>query len=186
MLTAVGLTRKDLSPGDIRQMDAVFAGERRRSALRVRDEFKRAGRDIGATVVQTAIAWAISQESVLTGLIGPSTVRHLDEDISAADMELDSSLKESLRSFLAEEGARLAACLEDEIISIIEKGITDVEQGASSLIYAMEGLAELDLVNEEELVSNIGTVMKIMKSGEGDLSALESIREDLLNHVRPT
>jgi len=66
VLTAVGLTREDLSTSDIRQMDAVFAGERRLSALRVRDEFKRVGHEIGATAVQTAIAWAMPRSSALS------------------------------------------------------------------------------------------------------------------------
>ena len=47
----------------------------------------------------------------------------------------------------------------------------------------MEGLAELDLVSEDDLVSHMGMVLKIMKSGKGDVSALAAIRRDLLRHV---
>jgi aryl-alcohol dehydrogenase-like predicted oxidoreductase len=183
MLTSVGLTRNDLPPGDIRQMDAVFAGERRRSALRVRDELKRVGRELGAGAAETGIAWAISQQDVLTGLVGPSTVEHLDEDLKAAELDLDSAVKKHLDSFLADEGTRLAVSLKEEVISILREEITDIEQGASSLIYAMEGLAELDLVSEDDLVSHMGMVLKIMKSGKGDVSVLAAIRRDLLRHV---
>jgi hypothetical protein len=50
----------------------------------------------------------------------------------------------------------------------------------------MEGLAELDLAMEEDLVSLMGKVIKIMKSAEGGLSALDAIRRDLLHHVSTT
>ena len=186
MLTNASAERSSLSPGDIRQMDAVFAGERRRSALRVRDEFLKVGRDLGATAVQVAIAWAVSQPGVVTGLAGPSTVGHLDEDIEAAELELDPSVKGHLESFLREETSRLSSDLTQEVTSILGAEITDVEQGALSLIYTMEALAELDLATDEDLVSKIGSVIKIMKSGKGDLVALDAIRRDLLNYVKTT
>jgi hypothetical protein len=122
----------------------------------------------------------------LTGLVGPSSITHLDEDIGATDVQLSPSLRARLDSFLAEESARLASRLKDEITAIIKAAITDIEHGATSLIYAMEGLADLELVAEEDLVAKMGKVIKIMKGGEGGLSALESVRKDLLNHVRPT
>jgi aryl-alcohol dehydrogenase-like predicted oxidoreductase len=183
MLTSGSVDRKDLVPGDIRQMDAVFAGERRQSGLRIREEFGRVGGEIGATVAQIAIAWAISQVEVLTGLIGPSTPEHLEEDLRGAELRLDRSVMERLDGFLAREAARLAGKLKAEILSILDEDIKDTEQGASSLVYAMEGLAELGLAREEDLVSNMGKVIKIMKSGEGGLSALDAIRRDLVRHV---
>ena len=64
--------------------------------------------------------------------------------------------------------------------------ITDVEKGASSLIYAMEALADLDLAADEDLVPKMRSVMKIMKGGGGDLAALDTIRRDLLAYVRTT
>jgi aryl-alcohol dehydrogenase-like predicted oxidoreductase len=186
MLTGTPVERSRLSPGDIRQMDAVFAGERRRSALRVRDEFRKVGSDLGATTVQVAIAWAVSRQGVLTGLIGPSTVGHLDEDITAGELELDPSVKGHLDSFLREEASRLSASLTEEVVTILGTAITDVERGASSLIYAMEALAELDLATDEDLVSRVGSVIKIMKSGEGGLAALDAIRNDLISYVKTT
>jgi aryl-alcohol dehydrogenase-like predicted oxidoreductase len=186
MLTEEPMERSDLSPGDIRQMDAAFAGERRKSALRVQEEFCEVGGDLGASTVQVAIAWAISQRGVLTGLVGPSTESHLDEDVRAAELELEPSVKARLDSFLKEETSRLKTSLTEEVAAIIATEITDVEKGASSLIYAMEGLAELDLAADEDLVSNVGSVIKIMKGGKGTLAALETIRRDLLNHVKTT
>jgi aryl-alcohol dehydrogenase-like predicted oxidoreductase len=186
MLTDSPPAREGLTPDDIRQMDAVFAGERRRSALRVRDEFGSVGRDLGATSTQVAIAWAIAKEGVLTGLVGPSTPDHLEEDLRAAELKLDEAAMNHLDGCLGEEAGRLATRLRDEVVGILESDITDTESGASRLIYAMEGLAELDLAMEEDLVSLMGKVIKIMKSAEGGLSALDAIRRDLLHHVSTT
>jgi aryl-alcohol dehydrogenase-like predicted oxidoreductase len=186
MLTEVSVDRHDLSPGDIRQIDPVFAGERCRSGLRIRDEFRKVGCDLGAATVQVAIAWAVSQQGVLTGLVGPSTIDHIDEDVRGAHVELDASTRAHLDSFLEEETLRLAGDLAEEVRSILSKEITGAEEGASSLIYAMEALADLRLADDEDLVSKMGSVMKIKKSGQGDLAALDAIRKDLLDYVKAT
>jgi aryl-alcohol dehydrogenase-like predicted oxidoreductase len=106
-------------------MDAVFAGERRQSALRVRDEFRKVGRDLGATSTQVAIAWAIAKEGVLTGLVGPSTPDHLEEDLRAAELKLDEAAMNHLDGCLGEEAGRLATRLRDEVVGILESDITD-------------------------------------------------------------
>ena len=186
MLTDAAAERKDLSPGDIRQMDALFAGRRRASGLRVRDELRKVGAGLGATAAQVAIAWAISQQNVLTGLVGPSTVEHLDEDIRAAEVALAPSLKVELDSFLGQETSRLTADLAEEVRSILRTEITEVQHGASSLVYAMEALSELDLAADEDLASRIGSVIKIMKGGGNDLAALEAVRRDVLGYVETT
>lgn len=183
MLTGAMVERENLTPGDIRQMDAVFAGEKRKSGLRIREEFRSVGSDLGATTAAVAIAWAMSREGLLTGLIGPSSLEHLEEDLRGADLQLDESARNRLDDFLNQEGARLAKDLNAEVLSILDRHVTDTERGASDLIYAMEGLADLDLVRQEDLVSSMGKVIKIMKSGEGGLSALDAIRRDLLSHV---
>jgi aryl-alcohol dehydrogenase-like predicted oxidoreductase len=183
LLTAYPPDREHLAPDDIRQMDAVFDGERRRSALRIRDKLGEVGRNLGATSAEVAIAWAISRERVLTGLVGPSTPDHLEEDLRAAELNLDKAAWEHLDDFLLREATSLATLLRKEITDILESDITDTESGASRLIYAMEGLSDLDLAREEDLVSAMGKVIKIMKSTEGGLSALDAIRRDLLRHV---
>jgi aryl-alcohol dehydrogenase-like predicted oxidoreductase len=183
ILTEHPVDREHLAPDDIRQMDAVFAGERRRSALRIKDEFHKVGSDLGATAQEVAISWAIAQENVLTGLIGPTTLEHLDQDVRAAEVELDASTRDHLDGFLVREATRLETGLRDEVIHILRDDITDTKGGASRLIYAMEGLAELELAREEDLVSSMGKVIKIMKGVEGGLSDLDAIRRDLFHHV---
>ena len=117
------------------------------------------------------------------GTFGPSTPGHLEEDIRAAELKMDKAAREHLDGFLTREAANLATLLRQEITDILESDITDTESGASRLIYAMEGLSDLDLAREEDLVSAMGKVIKIMKSSEGGLSALDAIRRDLLGYV---
>jgi len=182
ILTGAIAGRDSLSPQDIRRMDAVFAGERLKSALRIRDRLADAGEKIGATPVQAAIRWALDQEGVVVGLIGPSSVENLEEDIKASEMNLDTLLLRELSAFLSEEDARLARALRTEIASILDKEITK-SSATSELIYAIEGLAELDLAPEQELVSHIGSVVKMMKGDTGDNSTLEAVRKDLLRYI---
>lgn len=173
--------RDGFSGQDIRRIDAVFAGERLRSVLRIRDGLAEIGRRIDATSAQVAVCWALAQEGILTGLVGPSTVAHLEEDIEASRLELPASLLAELAGMLAEEECRLDRALSGEVRSILEKKITE-RVDASALIYAIEGLADLDLAPEKELIVHIGSVMKMMK-GEGDIAVLESVRRDLLDYL---
>jgi hypothetical protein len=113
-------------------------------------------------------------------------VGHLEEDLLAADLQLPRSVTTHLEGFLKAEAATVAADLAREVTSILAREITDIEQGASSLLYAMEALAELELATDEDLVSRVGSVIKIMKSGKGDLASLDRIRKDLLNYVKTT
>lgn len=182
VLTGAIEGREGMSKHDIRHMDAVFAGERLRSALRIRDRLAELGRQLGASPVQVAIGWALAGEGVLTGLIGPSTVEHLEEDLGGADLDIPPSLMGGFDAFLAEEEVRLDDALRVEVTSILSQEIREVD-ASSSLIYAIEGLADLDLVPEEELVPRIGTVIKLIRTGSGDVSSLEVIRKDLLGYL---
>jgi hypothetical protein len=182
VLTGAISGREGMSNHDIRHMDAVFAGERLRSALRIRDRLAELGKQLGASPAQAAIGWALAQERVLTGLVGPSTVEHLQEDIDGVSPEIQASLVGGLDAFLAEEEARLAEALKAEITSILRQQIGDLD-ASFKLIYAIEGLAELDLVPEEELVSRIGTVITVIRTSSGEFSSLEEIRKDLQDYV---
>jgi aryl-alcohol dehydrogenase-like predicted oxidoreductase len=173
--------RDGFSEQDIRQMDAVFAGARLKSALRIRDRLAEIGRQIDATSVQVAVSWALAQEGILTGLVGPSTVVHLEEDIEASQLELPASLLVELDGMLAEEGRRLDRSLRREVQSILEKKTTE-RADASALIYAIEGLADLGLAPEKDLIVHIGSVVKTMR-GEGDIAVLERVRRDLLDYL---
>lgn len=174
--------RDAFSEQDIRQIDAVFAGERFRSARRVRDRLAQIGTELNATPAQVAIGWALTREGVLTGLVGPSTVAHLDEDLAASDLEIPDSVLAAFDAFLDEEAERLKRSLTLEVRSILENRITDSKE-LPRLIYAIEGLADLGLAPEKDLLTHIRSVMKTMKSGDADVPLLDRVRQDLSHYL---
>jgi aryl-alcohol dehydrogenase-like predicted oxidoreductase len=182
ILTGGIVSREGLSPQDIRQMDVVFAGERLQSALRIRDRLAKIGTGLGATPGQVAIAWALAQEGVLTGLVGPSTAAHLDEDLDACELTIPDSVLAELDTFLAGEAVRLDKALRAEIRSVLEKQVSD-GAAVQDLIYAIEALAELGVAPESGLIVHIGALMKVMKTGEADISVLEQIRRELIHYI---
>jgi aryl-alcohol dehydrogenase-like predicted oxidoreductase len=183
ILTGKLAGREDLSQDDIRRMDAVFAGERIKSAIKIRDSFAAAGKDIGATPVQVAIRWALGQEGVLTGLIGPSSVEHLEENLGAADLEIPGSLMTELGSILDNEDRRMAVVLREEIGGMLG-GPLSGPSAATDLIYVIEGVAELELAPEQDLIGHMKMVLKAVKTPEGDVEALEAVRRVLLGYVK--
>jgi aryl-alcohol dehydrogenase-like predicted oxidoreductase len=182
ILTGAFADRGRLAREDIRRMDAVFAGERLKSALRTRDRLAEVGEKSGATPVQAAIRWALAQERVVAGLIGPSTVGHLEEDLKATEISLGRTLLREFNQFLSAEDARLARGLRTEMASILDRRITD-SSSARELIYVIEGLAELGLAPEQDLIGHIRTAIAILRGGTGDISGLETIRKALLEYV---
>jgi aryl-alcohol dehydrogenase-like predicted oxidoreductase len=183
ILTGAVKGRDGLVESDIRQMDALFAGERLHSALRVREEFGKLGREVGATPAQVAICWALGQEGVVTGLVGPSSLEHLEENLGASELDVSSQVMDRLDAFLAKERERLREAVRREMVSILENEIADLRTGAQALVYVIEGLDDLDLAPLEDLLPMIRSVIKILKTGEGDIASLEKVRKDLLGYV---
>jgi aryl-alcohol dehydrogenase-like predicted oxidoreductase len=182
LLTGAIAGRDGLSEGDIRRIDSLFAGEKLISGLRVRDRMRSVASEMGATPAQVAIRWALSRETVLTGLVGPSSVEHLTEDVKAADVDIPPSLQNQLDSFLAREEARLAGALKSEVTAIIRQRAPQAD-AISRMIYALEGLAELDLAPEAELIPHFRTLIKLRSGQSDDTITLEAIREDLLRFL---
>jgi aryl-alcohol dehydrogenase-like predicted oxidoreductase len=182
ILTGALSGTQEISQDDIRHMDAVFSGQRLKAALRIRDRFAEVGAELGATAAQMAIRWALGQEGVLTGLIGPSSVEHLEENLKAGDLEMPDSLKAVLGNVLDEEDERLTGLLREEVGSILAVPVSGCS-AAPQLIYAIEGLAELELAPEHELVDHIRSVIRVMKMGEQDPGSLEALRKELFAYV---
>jgi aryl-alcohol dehydrogenase-like predicted oxidoreductase len=181
VLTGEVAGRDRFEPEDIRNMDALFAGARFQSAARIREAFAEAGARLGATAAQLAIRWALAQEGVVTGLVGPSTVAHLEEDAAASDLEVPQDLLAGLDRFVASEETRLAGELREEVTTAVRKKITNTGE-APRLIYVIEGLADLELAPEAELVACFKQLLAVMH-GEGDASTLEGLRSRLVQYV---
>jgi aryl-alcohol dehydrogenase-like predicted oxidoreductase len=173
--------RAGFDPEDLRRMDALFEGERLESALRVRDKFVELGRRVGATPAQMAVRWALSQEGVVTGLVGPSTIAHLEDDAGASDLEIAPDTELALNACVAAEEERLREALRAEIIAILNRPITALEQ-VPQLVYALEGSADLELAPEEDLIGHFKRVIPVMQ-GAAEPSSLEEVRESLRRQI---
>jgi aryl-alcohol dehydrogenase-like predicted oxidoreductase len=181
VLTGDVAGRDRFEPEDIRNMDALFTGARLQSAARIRETFAEAGARLGATAAQLAIRWALAQEGVAAGLVGPSTVEHLEEDTAAGDLEIPQDLLAGLDRFVGSDETRLAGELREEITTAVRKKVRSTGE-APRLIYVIEGLADLELAPEAELVACFKQLLAVMH-GEGDVSALEGLRSRLMEYV---
>jgi aryl-alcohol dehydrogenase-like predicted oxidoreductase len=181
ILTGALEGRVGLEPDDLRNMDALFTGERLKSALRIRDGFARLGRQAGATPAQVAIRWALSQDAVVTGLVGPSTVAHLEEDVKAVDLAMPDEVQREVNRLVTSEEERLRATLRAEIAAILGQPVTGPEQ-VPRLVYALEGLADLELAPEADLIGHFKTVISVMQ-GAADAFCLDRMRGSLTKYL---
>lgn len=181
VLTGAATSRAEFAPDDLRQMDALFEGEKLKSALRIKDRFADLGRQVGATPAQMAIRWALAQGGVVTGLVGPSTVTHLEEDAAASDLAVPPEIERELEACVASEEPRLRDALRAEIASIVSRPFTQGQQ-IPRLAYALEGLAELDLAPEAELIGHFQRLIAVTQ-GAADISSLDDLRADLTRYL---
>jgi hypothetical protein len=119
---------------------------------------------------------------VVTGLVGPSTVAHLEEDVQASDLDVPDSILSELNEFVVSDEKRLGEELSREIGSLLGEAITDVSQ-APRLVYVLETLAELELAPEEDLIGHFKQLLAVMH-GQGDAASLEELRGRLLRYVK--
>jgi aryl-alcohol dehydrogenase-like predicted oxidoreductase len=56
----------------------------------------RTATQLGATPAQVALAWLLRKSPVMLPIPGTSKVKHLEENMAAALLELDDSLEDSL------------------------------------------------------------------------------------------
>ena len=109
-------------------------------------------------------------------------VEHLEEDLAAGDLEMPDSVAAELGMTLDEEDSRLGVRLRDELAAILGRPAAGAS-AAGDLVYAIEGLAELDLAPEQDLVGHIRTLLAVMKAGGDGAETLEAVRKELSGYV---
>ena len=55
-----------------------------------------AAQRLGATAAQVALAWLLRRSSVMLPIPGTSSVEHLEENVAAAELQLDQETVEKL------------------------------------------------------------------------------------------
>lgn len=65
-------------------------------AKKAHDALEHATKEVGATPLQTALAWLLEQSRVMIPIPGTSSVAHLEENVAAASLRLPRAVREGL------------------------------------------------------------------------------------------
>lgn len=99
-----------LPDGDFRRFSPRFSPDVREANLAMVDLLRRVGATRGATPAQVALAWLLAQRPWIVPIPGTKSLRRLDENVGAVDVELSAAdlrdIEESA-SLIEIHGARL-------------------------------------------------------------------------------
>lgn len=176
LLTGSVKGRFGLEKGDIRNVDALFAGERLKSGLRIAEKMAEIAGEIGASRAQVAIRWALNRENVICAICGPSSVKHIEENAGASSLCGDTDSFKTLDKFVEEESASLAEKLCAEIEAILSSpflGTDDIPR----LVYAAESMGELGMVPDERLIPVFKRLLGLMNDESCEDGAVNQVKE---------
>jgi hypothetical protein len=143
----------EFDEGDIRRIDPLFKRERFDSAMRVRDRLAEIGKSYSASAVQMAIAWVLAQPQVACALTGTSSIKHLEENIRAGEIEIQDEDLASLDQFLNDEDIRLAAAQRETIQALLTEPLDkDPQKAFEDLLYVLETAIIIGSVREADVV----------------------------------
>jgi len=139
------------APDDIRQLDPLFQRARRAAGLRIAAYLHQLGKRYGKSPAQVAIAWVLAQPGVICALTGPSRIAHLEENLGGSGWSIEADDLAAFGHFLSAEDERLHHEQMAELRAILEAG-TPSAQTFRDLIYVLETLVELGLVEEQQII----------------------------------
>jgi aryl-alcohol dehydrogenase-like predicted oxidoreductase len=137
--------------GDIRRIDALFQRERFASGLRIVERLRALGEKHGKTPAQVAISWVLAQPGVICALTGPSTLRHLEENLASSGWSLDGDEMAAFEAYLEDEDAQLRDQMVAGVRGILQEEL-DPQTAFADLVYCLETLVELRLMAEEDVL----------------------------------
>jgi len=89
-LTGAIRSTSDFAADDWRASNPRFTGENFRRNLAIADQVQQVAADAGATPAQIALAWLLAQKPWIVPIPGTRKLHRLEENISAADVELSA------------------------------------------------------------------------------------------------
>lgn len=167
--------------GDLRAVDPLFQREQFASALRVMAHFQRLSSRYGKTIVQAAIAWVLSQPTILCALCGPSTVSHLEENLGGSGWTLEQEDLQMLEELFRQEDETLDRERHSTITRILGQPLpTQDEQAFVDLVYAAETAVDLGMATEEQVMPLLIELIGLREKVNGSLlRTLELIQRQL-------
>jgi aryl-alcohol dehydrogenase-like predicted oxidoreductase len=106
MLTGQIRTVEDFSDDDWRKTNPRFTGENFQRNLRIVDEVRAIGAEVGATPAQTALAWLLSRGYDIAPIPGTRRVSRVEENTAADGVELSTAQLERLNNLTPAAGER--------------------------------------------------------------------------------
>jgi aryl-alcohol dehydrogenase-like predicted oxidoreductase len=104
--------------GDIRSGLPRFVEPQLSHNLKAVRAFNALARDNGLTPAQLTIAWVLARADHIAALPGTRSIAHLEEDVSAANIDLDPALVEQVSGLFAGDairGTRYPQDLQDQV-----------------------------------------------------------------------
>ncbi|WP_328224293.1 aldo/keto reductase [Streptomyces sp. NBC_00310] len=106
LLTGQIRTVDDFTDDDWRKTNPRFTGENFRRNLRIVDEVRAIGAEIGATPAQTALAWLLTRGDDIAPIPGTRRVSRVEENTAADGIELGAAQLDRLNNLTPAAGER--------------------------------------------------------------------------------
>ena len=107
-----------LAANDIRRAMPRFAADTYAANLPLLDAYQAVAREVGCTPAQLALAWLLHKDSKLIPIPGTQNIRHLEDNIAAADVVLSADQMQQLDALINPQtvkGARYNAVNASEV-----------------------------------------------------------------------
>lgn len=161
-------------PHDIRSIDALFRRSMHQSARRVLAKLEDLAARMDKSPVQIAIAWILGLENVDIALVGPSNIAHLQENMGGAGWELPEPARRQLDAALAREEEWKRGAWAHDIQDILKGSLSEDRRSATAdLVYVMEGLVELGMASQQEILPLFSKLMAWSRDKGPDATAHE-------------
>lgn len=152
-------------PGDVRNFDPLFQRERLESGRRTVERFARLARKYQKTPAQAAITWVLAQPGVICTLVGPSTTKHLQEDIAGSSWNILLEDLDDSEDFFKVEQTRLQEAQITSVKQIVSEPLPEDNQLAFvDLVYACENAILTNLVSEDRIMPVFYDLFGLRKS----------------------
>lgn len=107
-----------LAANDIRRAMPRFAADTYAANLPMLDAYQAIAREVGCTPAQLALAWLLNKDSKLIPIPGTQSIRHLEDNMAAADVVLSPEHLQRLEALINAQtvkGARYNAVSSSEV-----------------------------------------------------------------------
>ncbi|MDI6860889.1 MAG: aldo/keto reductase [Caldisericia bacterium] len=185
ILTGKFNENKKFEPQDIRNFDPLFQYEKFESAIRIYNKFKELSKKYDKTPVQMAINWVLCQNKIITALIGPSNIEHLEEDIKASGFKISNDDLNELEIFFKKEDEWIKEEAKKRIYKILNEPLNlDFFKNFKDLVYVIEMSLILKLTEEKEILPIFQKLFGFLKNFEKiSKNDFENIKEELKNLI---